>query len=157
MCVSQLVRFAGASSDLGGFDRRGGALAAGLLGRVCRCFGLRGAFSGFCRRHNALLEGCGVSLGALLQRGVSGPGFCGDLVCGFFCFFLVGGGGVVGGSGFSERFGEHVGSCRGVGCGLGVVRRAACLVVGPVIVGGYASLFNCTAAVRASDSVAVSS
>ena len=48
VCVSQLVRFAGAFSGLGDFKCRDGALAAGLLGRGCRYFGLRGAFSGFC-------------------------------------------------------------------------------------------------------------
>ena len=53
----------------------------------------------------------------------------------------------MGESGFSERFGELVDRCERVGCGLGVVRRAACLVVGPVIVGGYASLFSCASAV----------
>ena len=34
---------------------------------------------------------------------------------------------------------------------MGVVRRAACLVVGPVAVGGFAALFGCTPAGRASD------
>ena len=37
------------------------------------------------------------------------------------------------------------------------MRQTACLVVNPVIVDGYASLFNCTAAVRASDSMTASS
>ena len=147
--VSRLVGFAGASSGLGDFGCRSGALAAGLLGRGCRYFKLRGAFSRFCRGRGALLEGCGVGLGALLQQGVSEPEFCGDMVYGFRR--------VVGGSGFSERFGELVDHCRRVGCGLDVVRRAACLVVGPVVVGGCASLFGFAAAVRASDSVAASS
>ena len=62
----------------------------------------------------------------------------------------------MGGSGFSERFGGLL-AVMGVGCGLGVVRRAACLVVGPVVVGGCASLFGCTTAVRASGPVAASS
>ena len=33
------------------------------------------------------------------------------------------------------------------------MRQTACLVVNPIIVDGYASLFNCTTAVRASDSM----
>ena len=37
------------------------------------------------------------------------------------------------------------------------MRQTACLVFNPVIVDGYASLFGCAAAVRASDSVAASS
>ena len=32
------------------------------------------------------------------------------------------------------------------------MRQTACLVVNPIIVDGYASLFNCMTAVRASDS-----
>ena len=35
--------------------------------------------------------------------------------------------------------------------------QTACLVINPIIVDGYASLFNCTTAVRASDSMTVSS
>ena len=35
------------------------------------------------------------------------------------------------------------------------MRQTACLVINPIIVDGYASLFNCTTAVRASDSVMV--
>ena len=90
-----------------------------------------------------------VSLKTLLQQRVSEPEFCGDLVCGF--------GKVVGRSNFSEQFEGLIDRYRRVGCGLGVVRRAACLVVGPVVVGGCASLFGCAAAVRASGSVAASS
>ena len=83
-----------------------------------------------------------------LKLGMSEPEFCGDL-CGF--------GEIVGESGFSGQFGELVGRCGRVGCSLDIVRRAACLVVGPVIVGGCASLFGCAAAVRASGSLAASS
>ena len=43
--------------------------------------------------------------------------------------------------------------CGRVGCDLGVVRQSACLVVGPVGVGGYAALFGCTPVDRASDSM----
>ena len=95
------------------------------------------------------MERCGISLETLLQQGISEPEFCGDLVCRF--------GKIVGKSGFSGQFGGLDGHCGGVGCGLGVVRRAACLVVGPVVVGGCASLFGCMAAIRASDSMMASS
>ena len=36
------------------------------------------------------------------------------------------------------------------------MRQTACLVVNPIIVDGYASHFNCTTAVRASDSMTAS-
>ena len=149
VCVSRLVGFAGASSDFDGFGCRGGALAAGLLGQGCRCFRLRRAFSGFYRRRSALLKKYGVSLKTLLQQGISEPGFCGDLVYRF--------GGIVGKSGFSEQFRKLINRYKRIGYSLDIMRQTACLVVNPIILDGYASLFNCTTAVRASDSMTASS
>ena len=82
----------------------------------------------------------------LLRQGVLEPEFYGDLVSRFR--------NIVGGSGFSEQFEGLVDRCGGIGYGLGVVWRAACLVVGAVVVGGCASLFGCTAAVRMSGTLA---
>ena len=145
VCVFRLIRFAGASSNLDDFGCLNGALTAKLLGRGCRCFRLRKAFSKFYRRHSALLEGCGVGLKTLLQQGISEPEFYGDLVYRFGKIdFLVK-------SDFSGRFRKLISRYGGVGCGLDVVRRTACLVVGPIVVDGCASLFGCTTAVRASD------
>ena len=109
--MSQLVGFAGASSGLGGFGCRNGALAARLLGPGRHCFKIRKAFSKFYRRRGTLLEKYSVSLGALLRRCVSEPEFCIDLVCGF--------GGIVGESGFSGRFGKLINHYRGWGAGGG--------------------------------------
>ena len=109
VCMSRLVGFARALNNC-----RGKALTAKLLGRGCHCFGLRGAFSGFCRRRGALLERYGVGLGALLRQGVSELEFYGDLVYGF--------GRIVGGSGFSEQFGGLIDRYKRVGYGLDVVR-----------------------------------
>ena len=39
---------------------------------------------------------------------------------------------------------------------LDIMRQTACLVVNPIIVDGYASLFNCMTAVWASDSMTAS-
>ena len=44
-----------------------------------------------------------------------------------------------------------------IGYGLDIMRQTACLVVNPIIVDSYASLFNYTMAVRASDSMTASS
>ena len=77
------------------------------------------------------------------------PGFFDGLVCRFRK--------IVGKSNVSEQFRKLINRYGGVGRGLDIVRRAACLVVGPGIVDGYASLFNCTTAVRASDSITASS
>ena len=63
----------------------------------------------------------------------------------------------MGESAFSGAIRGLIDRCRGVGCSLCVVRRAACLVVGPVIDGGSASLFGSAAAVRASGWMTASS
>ena len=75
--ISQLIRFAKASSNLNDFNK---ALTAKLLRQGCRYFKLRKAFAKFYRRHSALLEKYSVSLKTLLQQGISEPEFYGDLV-----------------------------------------------------------------------------
>ena len=78
--ISQLIRFARASSNLNDFNYRNKALTAKLLRQGYRYFQLRKAFSTFYRRHGALLEKYSVSLKTLLQQGISEPEFYGDLV-----------------------------------------------------------------------------
>ena len=90
--------------------------------------------------------GCGIGLGALLQWGISEPVFCGGLVCGFKR--------IVGRPCFSDEFRGIVKRYIRVGCSLGVVRRSACLVLGPVAVCGCGFLFGCMAVGQASGSVA---
>ena len=110
-----------------------------------RYFKLRKAFSKFYRRHNALEEKYNVSLKTLLQQGVSEPEFYGDLAYRFRK--------LVGKSNFSEQFRKLINRYKRIGYSLDILRQTACLVINPVIVDGYASLFNCTMAVRASDSM----
>ena len=57
-----------------------------------------------------MVSKCGVGLKTLLLRGLSEPGFCGGLVCGF--------GGIVGENDFHYRFGEMVVRCGEIGCGI---------------------------------------
>ena len=64
---------------------------------------------------------------------------------------------VVGKSNFSEQFRKLINRYNIIGYSLDIMRQTAYLVVDPIIVDGYASLFNCTTAVRASDSMAASS
>ena len=64
--ISQLTRFARASSNLSDFSCRNKALTAKLLRQGCRYFKLRKAFSKFYRRHSALVEKYSVSLKTLL-------------------------------------------------------------------------------------------
>ena len=54
---------------------------------------------------------------------------------------------------FSDRFRKVIMRYKRIGCGLSVMRRSACLVVGPVAVGVFATLFGCTPMDRASSSV----
>ena len=46
---------------------------------------------------------------------------------------------------------------KSIGYSLDIMRQTSCLVVNPIIIVGYALLFNCTTAVRASDSMTASS
>ena len=82
-------------------------------------------------------------------RFISEPEFYGDLVYRFIK--------IVGKSNFSEQFRKIINYYKRIGYSLDIMRQTACLVINPVIVDGYASLFNCTTAVRSSDSMTVSS
>ena len=136
--ISQLIRFDRASSNLNDFNYRNKALTAKFL---------RQGY--FFRRHSALLEKYSVSLKTLLQQGISEPEFYGDLVYRFKK--------IIGKSNFSEQFRKLINRYKRIGYNLDIMRQTACLVVNPIIVDGYASLFNCTTAVRASDPMTASS
>ena len=84
-----------------------------------------------------------------LQQGISEPEFYSDLMYRFRK--------IVGKSNFSEQFRKLINRYERIGYSLDIMRQTACLVVNPIIVDGYASLFNCTTAVRASDSMTASS
>ena len=80
ICISQLIRFARASSNLNEFNYRNKALTAKFLRQGYRYFLLRKAFLKFDRRHSSLVEKYSVSLKTLLQQGISETEFYGDLV-----------------------------------------------------------------------------
>ena len=124
-------------------------LLPNFLGRAIVILNFVRLFSKFYRRHSALLEKYSVSLKTLVQQGISEPDFYGDLVYRFRK--------IVGKSNFSEQFRKLINRYKRIGYSLDIMRQTACLVVNPVIVDGYASLFNCTTVVRASDSMAASS
>ena len=137
------------SSNLNDFKNRNKALTAKLLKQGYRYFKLCKAFSKFYRRHSALLEKYNVSLKTLLQQGISEPEFYSDLVYRFRK--------IVGKSNFSEQFRKLINRYKKkIGYSLDIVRQTACLVVNPIIVDGYASLFICTTAARASDAMTAS-
>ena len=105
--ISQLIRFARASSYVTDFNTRGGLFTRRLLRWGYRYHKLRKTFSKFCGRCCGLVSGFQVGLGSLLRRGLSEPGFCGGLVCGL--------GRVVGSGGFSAQFVGVVSRCGGGG------------------------------------------
>ena len=82
VCVSQLIRSAGASGCVADFGARNGLLTRRLLRQGCRCRKLRKTFSKFYRRCCGLVSKFQVGLESLLRQGLSGPDFCGGLVCG---------------------------------------------------------------------------
>ena len=147
VCVSQLVRFAGASGCVVGFNTRNKLLTQKLLKQGCRCRGLRKTFSGFYKRCCGLISKFQVGLGSLLRRGLSGPGFCGGLVCGLKK--------IVGSNNFSAQFIKMISHYKKIGCNIDVLQQTACLVVNPIAVGNFAFLFNCTPVGRTSDSMMV--
>ena len=110
---------------------------------------LRKAFSKFYRRHSWLVEKYNVSLKKRLQQSTSEPEFYGDLVYRFRK--------IVAKANFSEQFRKLINHYKRLGYSLVIIRQTACLVFNPITVGGSAFLFYCTAAVRASDLMTVSS
>ena len=77
------------------------------------------------------MSGFQVGLKSLLRQGLSEPEFYGDLECGLTK--------IVGSNSFSAQFIKIIPHCWGGGYGIGVLRRAVCLVVVPVVVGGFVS------------------
>ena len=147
--ISQFIRFARASSSVSDFNCRNKALTAKLLRQGYRYHKLRKTFSKFYRRHSGLVEKYNVSLRKLLQQGISEPEFYGDL--GYRIRKIVGK------SNFSEQFRKVINRYKRIGYNSYIMRQTACLVMNPIMVDDYASLFNCTAVVRVSDSMTASS
>ena len=77
--ISQLIRFARASSNVSDFSCRNKALTAKLLRHDYR-YQRRKTFAKCYRRHSGLVEKYNVSFRKLLQQEISEPEFYGDLV-----------------------------------------------------------------------------
>ena len=81
-----------------------------------------------------------------MQQGISNPEFYGDLVYKFKK--------IIGNPNISDLFKRIVNHFSRAGYTLDIMRQIACLVFNPIMVEGYAALFNCTAVVQALDSIA---
>ena len=88
-----------------------------------------------------------IGLKSLLHQGLLEPDFYGDLV-----YKLKK---IVGSNTFSAQFIKIISHYKRIGYGINVLQWTACLVVGPVAVGGFAFLFDCTLVDPTSDSVVV--
>ena len=146
--ISQLIRFARASSHVTDFNNRNKFLTAKLLKQGYRYHKLREGFSKFYRRHFELIEKYHVSLKKLMQQGICNPEFYGDLVYKFKK--------IIGNPNFSNLLKRVVNRFKRAGYSLDIMRRTACLVFNPIMVEGYAALFSCTEVVQASDSMTAS-
>ena len=78
--ISQLIRFARASSYVADFNTRNKLLTQKLLKQGYRYHKLRKTFSKFYRRYYDLISKFQVGLKSLLRQGLSEPDFYGDLV-----------------------------------------------------------------------------
>ena len=143
--ISQNIRFARVCSHVDDFNTRNKCLTAKLLKQGYRYHKLRKAFSKFYRRHYELISKFNVGLKSLLHQGLSEPEFYGDLVYKFKK--------IRGMTDFSDQFRKIIMRYKRIGYNLNVMRQSACLVINPITVDGYATLFNCTLVDRASDSM----
>ena len=128
--ISQLIRFARASSYVADFNTRNKLLTQKLLKQGYRYHKLRKTFSKFYRRYYDLISKFQVGLKSLLRQGLSEPDFYGDLV-------------------------YKLSHYKKIGYNINVLQQTACLVVNPITVGNFAFLFNCTSVGWTSDSMTV--
>ena len=145
--ISQLIRFARASSYVTDFNTRNKLLTQKLLKQGYRYHKLRKTFSKFYRRYFDLISKFQVGHKSLLRQRLSEPDFYGDLV-----YKLRK---IVGSNNFSAQFIKIISHYKKIGYNINVLQQTACLVVNPITVGNFAFLFNCTPMGRTSDSMMV--
>ena len=145
--ISQLIRFARASSYITDFNTRNKLLAQKLLKQGYQYHKLRKTFSKFYRRYYDLISKFQVGLKSLSRQGLSEPEFYGDLV-----YKLKK---IVGSNKFSAQFIKIIFHYRQIGYNINVLQQTACLVVNPITVGSFAFLLNFTQVGQTSDSMTV--
>ena len=143
--ISKLINFARVCSHVDDFNTRNTFLTAKLPKQGYRYHKLRKVFSKFYRRHFELISKFDVGLKSLLHRGLSEQEFYGGLVYKFKNFRGM--------TDFSDQFRKIIMRYKRIGYNLNVMRQSACLVINPIMVDGYAALFNCKPLDRASDSM----
>ena len=148
--ISQLIRFARASSYVADFNTRNKLLTQKLLKQGYRYHKLRKTFSKFSKYYRGyydLISKFQVGLKSLLRQGLSEPDFYSDLV-----YKLKK---IVGSNIFSAQFINYYYNYIKIGYNINVLQQTVCLVVNPIKVGNFAFLFNCTPVGLTSDSMMV--
>ena len=145
--ISQLIRFARASSIVAEFNTRNKLLTQKLLKQGYRYHKLHKTFSKFYRRFYDLISKFQVGLKSLLRQGLSEPDFYCDLV-----YKLKK---IVSSNNFSAQFIKIISHYNKIGYNINVLQQTACLVVNQITVGNFAFLFNCTPVGRTSNSMMV--
>ena len=141
--ISQLIRFARASSYVADFNAHNKLLTQKLLKQGYRYHKLRKTCSKFYRQYYDLTSKFQVGLKSLLRQGLWEPDFYGDLV--YKLKKIV----------CSAHFIKIISHYKKIGYNINVLQQTACLVVNPITVGNFAFLFNCTPVGRTSDSMMV--
>ena len=145
--ISQLIRFARASSYVTDFNTRKELLTQTLLKQGYRYHKLRKTFSKFYRRYYDLISKFQVGLKFFLRQWLWEPEFYGYLV-----YKLKK---IVGSYSFAAQFIKLISHYKTIGLNINVLQQNACLVVHPITVGNFAFLCNCTPVGRTSDSMMV--
>ena len=145
--ISQLIRFARASSYVTDFNTRKKLVTKKLLKQGFRYHKLHKTLFKFYRRYYDMISKFQVGLESLLRQGLSEPEFYGDLV-----YKLKK---IVGSNNFSAQFIKIISHYKKIGHNITVLQQAACLMVNPITVGNFAFLFNCTRVGQTSDSMTV--
>ena len=144
--ISQLIRFARASSYVADFNTHNKLLTQKLLKQGYWYHKLRKTFSKFYRRYYDLISKFEVGL-KFLRQGLSERDFYGDSV-----YKLKK---IVGSNNFSAQFIKIISHYKKIGYNINVLQQTACLVLNPITVGNFAFLFNCMPVGRTSDSMMV--
>ena len=145
--ISQLIRFARASSYVADFNTHNKLLTEKLLKQGYWYLKLSKTFSKIFRRYYDLISKFQVGLKTFLRQGLSEPDFYGDLV-----YKLEK---IVGSNNSSAQFIKIISHYKKIGYYINVLQQTACLVVNPITVGNFSFLFSCTPAGLPSDSMMV--
>ena len=129
--ISQLIRFARASSYVADFNIRNKLLTQKLFKQGYQYHKFRKTFSKFYRRYYDLISKFQVGFKSLLRKGLSEPDFYGDLV-----YKLKE---IVDSNKFSAQFIKIISHYKKIGYNINLLQQTAWLVVNPITGGNLLS------------------